>query len=77
MQGLEEFISGDLFKYFFYGVLIIIQLYIANKIDPIKRSIERLEKDAEKQWEVIDDIRESLNRLQGEHNIKACRGGKK
>lgn len=77
MQGLEELISGDLFKYIIYGVIIITQLYIANKVDPIKKSIERIDKNDEKQWQAIDDIRTQLNTLQGEHNIKACRGGKK
>jgi tetrahydromethanopterin S-methyltransferase subunit B len=77
VQGLEELISGDLFKYIIYGVIIITQLYIANKVDPIKKSIERIDKNDEKQWQAIDDIRTQLNTLQGEHNIKACRGGKK
>lgn len=77
MQGLEELISGDVFKYIIYGIIIIAQLYIANKIDPIKKSLERMEKDSEKQWTAIDELRESHNLLQGEHNMKACGWKKK
>lgn len=73
MQGLEELIGGDLFKYIIYGVIIITQLYIANKVDPIKKSIDRIDKNDEKQWTAIDEIRKQLDTLQGEHNSEACR----
>lgn len=77
MQGMEEFIVSNIYQFIFSLLVVISQLYIANKINPIKKSVERLEKSDDKQWERIDTIKESLNTLQGEHNSNACKGKRK
>lgn len=48
MQGLEEYISHNIWQFIFFGIVIIAQLYIANKINPIKKTVDRIEKGEEK-----------------------------
>jgi hypothetical protein len=77
MQGLESFIDGNLYQFIFSGVIIISQLYIANKINPLKKIIEKLESSEARQWEIIDAIRKQLDTLQGEHNTNSCKPGRR
>jgi len=72
MQGLEEYISRNIWQFVGFGVVIIAQLYIANKINPIKKTVGKIESSEEKQWMIIDDMREQLNKLQGAHDAINC-----
>jgi hypothetical protein len=77
MQGLESYIMGNVWQFIGFGIIIIANLYIANKVNPIKKTVEKLEASDLRKWDVIEAVKKQLDILQGEHNVNACKGGKK
>ena len=73
MQEMETVLRHPLFQFVFSGCLVLLQLYIVSIIKPIKKSIDRIEKTDEKQWETIEKVQKQLDTLQGEHNVEACK----
>lgn len=68
MQGLEAVLFHPLFALVCSGCLFLAQLYFVSKIDPIKKSVDRVDSDNKKQWDAIGAIEKQLNILQGQHD---------
>lgn len=77
MSELEAVIRHPLFQFVFSGFVVLLQLYLISKLDPINQSLKRHDAENQKQWNAIGDIEAKLNTLQGEHNAHHHRGGKK
>ncbi len=73
MQGLETVLYHPLFALVCSGCLFFAQLYFVAKIDPMKKSIERVDADNKNQWESIGAVEKQLNILQGSHDAMCGR----
>ncbi len=65
---METVTSNYLFQFVVSGIVVLLHLYFISVINPIKKSIERIETEKDKQWDAIGAIEKQLNTLQGEHN---------
>lgn len=72
MQGLEAVLFHPLFALVCSGCLFLAQLYFVSKIDPIKKSVERVDHENQKQWDAIGAVEKQLNILQGQHDAEIC-----
>jgi hypothetical protein len=67
MENLATFISSPIFNIFIAIFLFIAQLYVANKIIPIKKDIDFLKENDKKKDEAIKEIYERCYDNHKEH----------
>ena len=77
MRVLEEIANSDLGKYVIGGCLLLAQLYILNKINPLKKDIDSLWERIRRGEQEIKEIHGKLDTLCGEHKREMERGGHK